>query len=100
MRVYYFSLATWLERVGNWNSIVEPDLLNIVHYYQSQGVQEFAIFGMCWGGHIGTLSAIELSHYFRASAIVHPSLVTNGQAPSVRIPMYLMPSRDEPDMVP
>ncbi|KAJ6642236.1 putative AIM2 family protein C30D10.14 [Pseudolycoriella hygida] len=93
-------LAAWLQRVGDWNSIIRPDLINIVQYYRSQGVEEFAIFGMCWGGQIGALSAIELSDYFKASAIVHPSFVTNDQAPSVRIPMYLMPSRDEPDMLP
>lgn len=92
-------LAAWLQRVGDWNSIIRPDLINIVRYYQSQGVEEFGIFGMCWGGQIGALSAIELSDYFKASAIVHPSFVTNDQAPTVRIPMYLMPSRDEPDMV-
>lgn len=74
-------------------------MINIVRHYQSQGVQEFAIFGMCWGGQIGALSAIELNDYFSASAIVHPSFVTSDQAPSVRIPMYLMPSHDEPDMV-
>lgn len=76
-----------------------PDLINAVRYYRSQGVQEFAIFGMCWGGQIGTLAAIELSDYFKASGIVHPSNVSNNQAPLVRMPMYLLPSRDQPDMV-
>ncbi len=92
-------LAAWLQRVGDWDSIIRPDLINIVRHYRNQGVQEFAIFGMCWGGGIGTLAAIELPDYFNASAIVHPSFVTNEQAQSVRMPMYLMPSRDEPDMV-
>lgn len=85
--------------MGDWNSIIRPDLINIVRHYQSEGVEEFAIFGMCWGGSVATLSAIELYNYFKAGAMVHPSLVTNAQADYVRIPMYLMPSRDEPDMV-
>lgn len=92
-------LAAWLQRVADWDTIIRPDLINIVRYYQSQGVQEFAIFGMCWGGQIGTLSAIHLSDYFRASGIVHPAFITNDEAPLVRIPMYLMPSREQPDMV-
>lgn len=92
-------LAAWLQRVGDWDSIIRPDLINIVHYYQSLGVEEFAIFGMCWGGSVATLSSIELYSYFNASALVHPSLVTNDQAYDVRTPMYLMPSQDEPDMV-
>jgi len=93
-------LAAFLQRVGDWDSIVRPDLVNIVQHYQSLGVEEFAIFGMCWGGQIAALSAIELFSEFRASASIHPSFVTNDQAPLVRMPMYLMPSRDEPDMLP
>lgn len=54
---------------------------------------------MCWGGEISTLSAIELSNYFKAGAIVHPAFVTNAQAYSVQIPMYLMPTGDQMDMV-
>ncbi|XP_037047402.1 uncharacterized AIM2 family protein C30D10.14-like [Bradysia coprophila] len=92
--------AAFIQRVGDWETIVKPDLINTVRYYQSQGVQEFAIFGMCWGGRTGTDAAMELSDYFKASAIVHPSLVSNDEAYSVRMPMYLMPSRDQPDMLP
>lgn len=62
-------------------------------------MEEFAIYGMCWGGAIASFSAMELYHDFKASALVHPSLITNDQAYYVRTPMYLMPSRDEPDMV-
>ncbi|XP_037040525.1 uncharacterized protein LOC119077418 [Bradysia coprophila] len=93
-------LAAWLQRVGNWDTIVRPDLINVVRYYQSQGVQEFAIFGMCWGGRIGTSAAIELSDYFKAIGIVHPSNVNNNEAPLVRVPMYLLPSSAQPDMLP
>lgn len=92
-------LAAWLQRFADWETVVKPDLLNIIRYYRSQGVEEFAIFGMCWGGRIGTSVAIELSDYFKASGIVHPSNVDNSEAPSVRIPMYLLPSSAQPDMV-
>lgn len=92
-------LNAWLQRVGNWNSTIKPDLINVVRYYQSQGVQEFAMFGMCFGGQVGTYAAIELSDYLKAIAVVHPRSFSNEQAPLVKIPMYLMPSRDQPDMV-
>ncbi len=74
-------------------------MINVVQYYQSQGVQDFAIFGMCFGGYIGIHSAVELADYFKASAAVHPRSFTYDQAPRVRMPLYLMPSRDQPDMV-
>jgi len=69
-------LAAFLQRVGDWNNVVRPDLINIVQYYRNLGVEEFAIFGMCWGGQIAALSAIELFNEFRASATVHPSGMT------------------------
>jgi len=90
----------WIDRVGDWNSIVKPDLINVVQHYQSEGVEEFAIFGFCWGGKVATLASIELSEFFKASALVHPSSVTNDEALDVQIPMYLMPTQNEPDMLP
>lgn len=92
-------LEAWLQRVGNWNSTIKPDLINVIRHYQSQGVQEFALFGMCFGGQVGTYAAIELSDYLKATAVVHPRSFSNEQALLVKIPMYLMPSRDQPDMV-
>ncbi len=93
------AFGAWLQRFADWDTVVKPDLINIVRYYQSQGVEEFAMFGMCWGGRIGTSAAIELSDYFKAIGIVHPSNVNNSEASSVRIPMYLLPSSAQPDMV-
>lgn len=88
-----------MDRVGDWDLIIKPDLINLVRHYQSRGIEEFAIFGMCWGGKIATLAAIELSEYFKASGLVHPSSVTDDEANEVQIPMYLMPANNDPDMV-
>lgn len=85
--------------MADWDSIIRPDLINIVHYFQSLGVEEFAIFGMCWGGQIATLSAIELSDYFKAGGLVHPAFISNDEAYYVRIPLYLIPTGDGFDMV-
>lgn len=86
--------------MGDWDLNVKPGLINLVrHYQQTRGVEEFAIYGMCWGADIATLAAIELSTYFKASGLVHPSFVTDDQAEFVRIPMYLMPAGNDVDMV-
>ncbi len=84
---------------GDWDTVIKPDLLNVLQHYQSEGVEDFAIFGFCWGGKQATNAAIELSEYFKASGLVHPSSVTNAEAADVKIPMFLMPSQGEPDMV-
>ncbi|KAJ6638609.1 putative AIM2 family protein C30D10.14 [Pseudolycoriella hygida] len=90
----------WLQRVGDWDSIVRPDLLSILEYYKTKGVMEFGIFGFCWGGKVATLTATHLSEEFKAAGIVHPSAVTNEEAVGVNIPMYLMPTRNDLDMMP
>jgi len=92
------ALTQFLLRVGDWESIIRPDIINVLRFYQSQGVQHFAILGLCWGGRIATLSASELHDEFIASAFVHPLQVTNAMAPAVRLPMFLMASQDEPDL--
>lgn len=89
----------WMQRVGDWDTIVKPDLINILNHYEQQGVQEFAIFGFCWGGKVSTLASTELGDRFKASGLVHPSSVTTGEAQGVQIPMYLMPSSNDLDMV-
>ncbi len=89
----------WLQRVGDWDTIVKQDLINTVDYYEKEGVKEFAIFGFCWGGKVSTLASIQLSDKFKASGLVHPSSVTNEEAKDVKIPMYLMPTSGEGDMV-
>jgi len=94
------ALQALLDRVGNWELNVRQDLINVVRHYQSQGVQEFAIYGNCWGGRIATLAASELYMEFRASAFITPLHMTNALAPAVRIPLFLVPSRDEPDLLP
>lgn len=88
-----------MQRVGDWETIVKPDLINIVNHYRNEGVTEFAIFGFCWGGKVSTLASIELSKEFKASALIHPSSVTTEEAFNVTIPMYLMPTQSENDMV-
>lgn len=84
---------------GDWETVIKPDLLNILEHYRNEGVEEFAIFGFCWGGKQATNAAIELSEHFKASGLVHPSSVTIDEAVDVKIPMYLMPSSGEADMV-
>jgi len=93
-------LAEWLARVGNWELVVKPDLMEIVDHYKAEGVEEFAIFGMCWGGKVATLASTELNTLFKAAAMVHPASVANSEADGVKIPMYLMPTANEPDMLP
>jgi len=92
------NLQEWLQRVADWDTVVKPDLINIVQHYKSNGVEEFAIYGMCWGGGIAKLASIELSDDFKASGLVHPSAVSNDEAEQIKVPMFLMPASNDADM--
>jgi len=94
-------LQTWVNQVGNWEERVKPDLLALIEEYTQRGAKHFGIFGWCWGGKVSTLASSDndLKGNLSAAGLVHPVFVTNDEAPGVQVPMYLMPSRDEPDMV-
>lgn len=70
-----------------------------MQYYRNKGIEEFGILGFCWGGKVAELAAIHMDELFKASAIIHPSSIVNEEAEQVKIPMYLMPARDDLEMV-
>jgi len=90
----------FIAELGNWTVTAERDTRMLMdHYRQMQNATEFGIFGFCWGGYAATHAAITLPE-MRGSGLVHPSLVANSDAIGVQIPMYLLPSRDEVNMLP
>lgn len=71
----------------------------VINAFQTRdNITEVGIFGMCWGGKVATLAATYVDG-IKAAGLVHPSSVNNSEADGVRVPMYLLPTKDEPDMV-
>jgi len=94
-------LQDFMNSVGNWEDRVKPDVLAVIEEYTKRGANQFGLFGWCWGGKITTLAASDpdFKGKLGAAALIHPGLVTNDEAPGVQVPMYLMLSKTEPDMV-
>jgi dienelactone hydrolase len=93
-------LQKWLQEHGNWDTIVKYDIATVINAFQSrENITEVGIFGMCWGGKVATLAATEVRE-IKVAGLVHPSSVNNSEADGVRVPMYLLPTKDEPDMLP
>jgi len=93
-------MQEWLQNNGSWDQIVKYDIQTVVNEFSlRENITEVGIFGMCWGGKVATLAATE-SAGIKVAGIVHPSSVANSEATGVRVPMYLMPTNDEPDMLP
>jgi dienelactone hydrolase len=61
---------------------------------KSKGVEKWAIIGFCWGGKIVNLSSKEGTP-FKVAAACHPAMVAADDAPGVKIPYAMLPSKDE-----
>jgi len=93
-------LQNWLQRNGSWDNIVKHDIQTVINAFATRdNITEVGIFGMCWGGKVATLAATELDE-IKVAGLVHPASVNNSEADGVRVPMYLLPTSNEPDMLP
>ncbi|KAK3706360.1 hypothetical protein LTR37_010904 [Vermiconidia calcicola] len=69
---------------------------NVLKEIESQrGISEWGIVGYCWGGKIVNLTSQE-GTAFKAAAACHPAMVDANDAPGVKIPFAMLPSKDEP----
>jgi len=94
------AILDFIQENGNWNKSVKTDVQTVIeHYKRSEEVTSVGIFGFCWGGRITLDAVIELDE-IKAGGLVHPSLIKNEEADSVKRPMILLPSKNEPDMLP
>ncbi|ODM97711.1 putative AIM2 family protein C30D10.14 [Orchesella cincta] len=93
-------IQNWLQQNAGWDDVVKFDLINVMNEFKTRdNITEVGIFGMCWGGKISTLAATELPE-IKVAGLVHPSSVVTAEANGVKAPMYLLPSANEPDMLP
>lgn len=93
------AILEFIEENGNWNKNVKADVQSVIdHYKTTEGVTSIGVFGFCWGGRIALDAVIEIDE-IKAGGLVHPSLIKNEEAESVKRPLILLPAKDEPDMV-
>jgi len=93
-------LQQWLQSNGSWDNIVKWDIHTVINAFATrENITEVGIIGTCWGGKVATLAATEIDE-IKVAGLVHPASVNNSEVDGVRAPMYLMPTKDEPDMLP
>jgi len=89
----------WLPTNASWD-IAKWDLYTVINDFSSrENITEVAIFGLCWGGMLSTRASTQMGELFKAAALVHPSLIENSEGEGVKVPMYLMPAKNDPDML-
>lgn len=93
------TILKWIEANGNWQKTVKADVQRVIeHYKQTEGITSVGIFGFCWGGRTSLSAALEIDE-IKAGGLVHPALVKNEEADSVKRPLILLPAKDDIDMV-
>jgi len=96
----FTELMAWVKTAGSWDNIVKPDLVNLIAHYKKQVVTSFGIFGFCFGGKMSVLAATHLSDDIKGAGLIHGSMIEIDEANYVKAPILLVPSKDEPDMLP
>ena len=61
---------------------------------KNSNIKEWGIVGYCWGGKIVNLISQEGTP-FKSAASCHPAMVDANDAPGVKIPFAMQPSKDE-----
>jgi len=93
-------IKPWMLKAGSWEDVVKPDVLSLLTHYKKQGVTSFGMFGFCFGGKMSVLAAQHLSEEIKVAGSIHPAMIETDEANNVKIPILLIPSKDEPDLIP
>jgi dienelactone hydrolase len=88
----------WNRNAGSWDKTRSTIVMVIDYLKQHYNVESFGIFGLCWGGKIAVYSSQDKSLGFKGAALIHPSRTEDDDAKTVKIPLLVMPSKNEPDL--
>ncbi|KAJ1887466.1 hypothetical protein LPJ66_009103 [Kickxella alabastrina] len=69
----------------------------VYDFLKAEGVTSVGVIGFCWGAHLAVSAASDMDREFGGVAIVHPSMIAEGDLGKVQAPLLALPSKDEPD---
>ncbi|KAJ2765490.1 hypothetical protein IWQ56_004079 [Coemansia nantahalensis] len=87
--------AAFIKGPGSW-AAVKDKYVAVQGYLRDSGIEAVAVVGFCWGGKMVVRALAELDG-LAGGAIVHPALIKDGDMATVRAPLLVLPSKDEPD---
>ncbi|PWA02748.1 hypothetical protein BB558_001101 [Smittium angustum] len=85
-----------IERKGTYEYLEGDFDITKNHIKNVEGFQSVALVGFCWG----TKMAMQLSAhdtFYKAAALIHPSLLELSDFENVQCPIVILPSKDERD---
>jgi len=77
---------------------IKPRLVSVIKAAETKysSIQSWGIVGLCWGGKAVSLLTSADDNPFKVAAECHPAMVSAADAESIKIPLCMLASMDEP----
>ncbi|KAJ2716439.1 hypothetical protein H4R19_000650 [Coemansia spiralis] len=87
--------GAFIKGAGSW-AANKDKYAAVQGYLRDSGITAVGVVGFCWGGKMVVEALAELDG-LAGGAIVHPALIKDGDMATVKAPLFVLPSKDEPD---
>ncbi|KAF8938090.1 hypothetical protein EDD21DRAFT_443343 [Dissophora ornata] len=95
------AMMAWLDQNADYKKNHIYEIIRVaVEDLRADGCTTFSIVGQCWGAYLANQAASEEGQPFLATGGPHPSVTNIETVKDVKCPLILLPSKDEPDMIP
>ncbi|CAM9404270.1 unnamed protein product [Discosporangium mesarthrocarpum] len=96
------AFLSWVGTSGDFDTVVRPGVESTMEFLKGKGAETFGVIGFCWGGAMAMKMAAlgGGDSPIKAAACAHPAFLTEELAAEVKVPMLIMPSKDDPDHLP
>ncbi|KAG9323424.1 hypothetical protein KVV02_008824, partial [Mortierella alpina] len=94
-------MMAWIDANGDYKKNHIDKIIRVaVRDLRKAGCTTFSIFGQCWGVLMAVKAVSEKDSPFLGAGGPHPSFITVDAVKHVKVPLILLPSKDEADMTP
>ncbi|KAF9311087.1 hypothetical protein BG003_007809 [Podila horticola] len=91
----------WIHENGDFKkNHINEIILAAVEDLRKDGCTSFSIFGQCWGALMGVLAASQEGQPFLTAGGPHPSFFSVETLKDIKVPVIILASKDEADMIP
>ncbi|CAJ1038769.1 hypothetical protein NXY56_008267 [Leishmania guyanensis] len=93
-----FESARWIQhkaKISKFDTFA-PRMENAIALLRQMGCAKVGVIGMCWGANLTFMMAAQGK--IDAAATAHPVNLTSDNVKAAKVPVLVMPSKDEPPM--
>ncbi|KAG0025385.1 hypothetical protein BGZ82_010056 [Podila clonocystis] len=91
----------WIHENGDFKkNHINELILAAVEDLRKDGCTSFSIFGQCWGALMAVMAASQEGQPFLAAGGPHPSFFSVEIVKDIKVPVIILASKDEADMIP